>query len=551
MGGTTIAISGEAGQGIQTFGDLLSGSFFRAGFFIYTDRSYHSRIRGGEYIYRIRISDEPLYSMREKIDILISLSSITTLNMKQLILTDTSIIADSQDDLKKLKAEKHPFREAAAKAGEKRATNVVILGAVLSQFGIEKEIPEKLIKKAFKGNESVMAANLEALALGYEIDLKLKVPVLKRNDNTEKLIMTGTDGAGLGAISAGCKFLSAYPMTPGTGVMTFLAKRSEKYNIIVEQAEDEIAAINMAIGASFAGARAMVTTSGGGFALMQEGVSLAGMTETPLVIVNAQRPGPATGLPTRTAQEDLYFVIKSGHGEFPRYVAAPRTPLEAFSLVEKAFYLADKYQVPSFILLSQQLTDSTVTIDRPVHEEAYEERFIVKNPGKGYRRFEFTESGVSPRTIPGKSATIKADSDEHDEEGLLTEDLEIRKKMVEKRMKKGELLALEIEEPLTYNLEADTLLIGWGDSWGAIDEAVRENGNLGYIHYNELWPLNTKLFSAMGPKRFISVEGNYSGQFAELLSSKTGVKIRSLGRYDGRPISVEWLKTALEKEAIK
>lgn len=545
-----IAISGEAGQGIQTFGDLLARSFFRAGFFIYTDRSYHSRIRGGQYIYRIRLAEEPVYTMRERIDVLVSLSSATTKDMKKFITDDIHILADSGDTVEGVECEIHPFKEAAVRAGEKRAFNVVILGSILREFRIDKEIPEALIRKAFEGNNTVLNSNLEALRLGYEMDLNLQVPDLKRNDDHKKVIMTGTDGAGLGAISAGCKFLSAYPMTPGTGIMTFLAKRSEKYDIVVEQAEDEIAAINMAIGASFAGARAMVTTSGGGFALMQESVSLAGMTETPVVIVDAQRPGPATGLPTRTAQEDLYFVLKSGHGEFPRYVAAPRTPEEAFSLMEKAFYMADKYQIPSIVLLSQQLTDSTVTIDEPVHEEAYEERFILKNPGESYRRYELTESGISPRTIPGKSSTIKADSDEHDEEGVITEDLDLRIKMVEKRMKKEVFIAQEIDEPLAYNLEADTILLGWGDSWGAIDEFVRENPGLGYIHFNELWPLNTKIIKEMSSKHFISIEGNYTGQFAELLSSQLEHKIGSLGRYDGRPITIEWLATALAKEGI-
>ena len=545
-----IAVSGEAGQGVQTIGDLLTKSFFRTGFSVYTDKSYHSRIRGGEYVYRIRVSRNPLFSMRERIDILASLSSQTTQYLKPYLNSDTIILADSGDDLGEMQYKKLRLKNAAIDAGNNKTIDTVIMGTILSAFQIPEEIPEQLIKEGFGGRENLIASNLRALKSGYQMGISLSIPVVERGNNENRIMINGTEGTGLGAISAGCKFLAAYPMTPGTGVMTFLARRSEKYGIVVEQAEDEIAAINMAIGASFAGGRAMVTTSGGGFALMEEGISLAGMTETPVVIVDSQRPGPATGLPTRTSQEDLYLVLKSGHGEFPRYIAAPRTPSEAFELTEKAFYLADKYQIPAFVMLSQQLTDSTATVEIPVHSVKTEERFIEPNPSEGYKRYRLTNSGVSPRIIPGMGVLVRADSDEHDEEGIITEDLEIRKAMVKKRMEKEKYLAGETDSPLVYHLEAETILLGWGDSWGAIDEIVRFTDGLGYIHYNELWPLSISSLVPVLSKRLITVEGNYSGHFAELLSSELGIKVDSIGKYDGRPITCEWLLKSLEAEAI-
>ncbi|ACR80814.1 2-oxoacid:acceptor oxidoreductase subunit alpha [Kosmotoga olearia] len=542
-----IAISGEAGQGIQTAGNLAAKALFRAGYNVFTDKSYHSRIRGGEYIYRIRVSEYPVYAMREEVDLVASLSSVTTNTLERYIHSNTVVVADKEDVGHKFEPIRIKFKERAKGAGNPRTLNTVIVGAILKALDVPVEIPIQLITDYFTSSEQLLESNIKALKNGYEISLDLSFKKIPKNRENERLLLNGTEGTGLGAIAAGCRFISAYPMTPGTGVMLFLAKRAEKYSIVVEQAEDEIAAINMAIGASFAGVRSMVTTSGGGFALMQEGVSLAGMTETPVVIVDAQRPAPATGLPTRTAQEDLYFVLKSGHGEFPRYICAPRTSKEAFELTEKAFYLADKYQIPAFVLLSQQLVDSQATIEPPVHRSEYSKRFLIKSDeGLEYKRYQLTKNGVSPRAIPGGDAIVRADSDEHDEYGFITEDLEIRAGMVEKRNKKLESLQKEIASPLTYNLEADTILVGWGDSWGAIDEFARKR-NLGYVHYNELYPLNLNIFDQLKNKRLITVEGNYTGQFAELLASKLYRKVEHIGRYDGRPITANWLDKKLEE----
>ncbi|MEA2065574.1 MAG: thiamine pyrophosphate-binding protein [Thermotogota bacterium] len=422
--------------------------------------------------------------------------------------------------------------------------NVVIAGMILNLFDVPIEIPKELLKKTFGDKEKVLKANNEALRYGYELNNELEKPQIDKNREKDTIILTGTDEAGLGAISAGCKFLSTYPMTPGTGVMLYLTNRADKYSIVVEQAEDEIAAINMAIGVSYAGTRAMATTYGGGFALMQEGFSLAGMTETPVVVVDSQRPAPATGMPTRTGQEDLFFTIKAGHGEFSRYIVAPRTPKEAFEYIRKAFYLSDKYQIPSVVLLLQQLTDSYFICQKPEVVEEYNKRFIVDSY-EDYKRFELTENGVSPRAIPGGKGLVRVDSDEHDEYGFITEDIDIRKKMVEKRNIKTEELNEEMDKPVTHNLKAKKIIIGWGDSWGVIDEVSKKN-DLGYIHYSELFPLRTELFDDLEDKELVVVEGNYSGLFAEYLSSEVRIPFTRIGKYDGRPITPTWLEKELK-----
>lgn len=540
-----IAISGEAGQGIKTSGDLLAKSLFRAGYYIHGDKSYHSRIRGGEYISRVRVSEEPCYAMVETPDLVVSLSSDITNSIEETFKESTVILADENDENLRGNVLQFDFKKIAKEIGNVVTMNVLIVSSILSLMDVPIDIPEEILKKKFAKKEDALKMNLKALKVGYGINLGIKKPGLQKKRRDGMVVLTGNEAAGLGAISAGCKFLSAYPMTPGSGVMIYLANKAEKYGIVVEQAEDEIAAINMAIGASFAGARAMVTTSGGGFALMEEGVSLAGMTETPVVIADAQRPGPATGLPTRTGQEDFFLTLKSGHGEFARYIVAPRTSKEAFELMEKAFYIADKYQIPAFFLMSQQLTDSEMTVVQPESNKDYNERFIIDDADENYKRFYLTESGVSPRAIPGGKAIVKVDSDEHDEEGRITEDLKIRVQMVEKRVKKEREVLKDINPPLKYNMDSEVILIGWGDSWGAIDEVCRNN-KLGYVHFNELYPIDEDFLHDLKNKRLISVEGNFGGHFAEYLRSITGYDTEHIGKYDGRPICPHWLEEKLK-----
>jgi 2-oxoglutarate ferredoxin oxidoreductase subunit alpha len=327
--------------------------------------------------------------------------------------------------------------------------------------------------------------------------------------------------------------------------------------LIVEQAEDEIGAINMAIGSSFAGVPSMTATSGGGFALMVEGVSLAAMTETPLVIVVAQRPGPATGLPTRTEQADLEFVLHAGHGEFPRAIFAPGTVEECFQLTRRAFELSERYQGPIFLLTDQFLADSYRAVApfdienlAPVHSR---DEHIGTSL---YRRFEITETGVSPRLFPGITEhLVVADSDEHTQDGHITEDLSVRRLMVEKRFKKGEGIRAEVIPPEFEGQNSpDLLMISWGSSKGAVCQSalrMRSNGEkVSTLHFSQVWPLVPEQFMGhlQDAGRVISIEGNATGQLAGLIRRETGFEIREqVLRYDGLPFTPESILRELSR----
>jgi 2-oxoglutarate ferredoxin oxidoreductase subunit alpha len=371
------------------------------------------------------------------------------------------------------------------------------------------------------------------------------------------MLIGGNDAIGLGAIASGCKFYSAYPMTPSTGIMNYIASKAKEYNIVVEQAEDEIAAINMALGASFAGVRAMTGTSGGGFALMVEGLALAAMTETPVVIILGQRPGPATGLPTRTEQGELQFVLNAAHGEFPRVVLAPGTPEQAFYVTNKAFDMAEKFQVPVIILTDQYLADSQWTLDgfdlSKIKYTDYRLRGDAFKNLKEYKRHAFAENGISPLGVPGEARhLVVTDSDEHDEEGHIVEDAETRRKMVNKRLfQKLSLIRQEIEPPFLYgHKEPEIVLAGWGSTFGVMKEAVdvlSKKNKVAMLHFSEIYPFpSIKKFDYLKVLRdahvAICVENNATSQFARLMKTETGYTFTGMiNKYDGRPFTIEGL----------
>jgi 2-oxoglutarate ferredoxin oxidoreductase subunit alpha len=371
------------------------------------------------------------------------------------------------------------------------------------------------------------------------------------------MLINGTDAIALGALASGCAFYAAYPMTPSTGIMDYLASKEKEYGVVVEQAEDEIAAINMALGASFAGARAMTGTSGGGFALMVEGLSLAAMTETPIVIAMGQRPGPATGLPTRTEQGELQFLMSAGHGEFPRVILAPGSPRQAFYLTNKAFDLAEKYQIPVFILFDTFLADSEWTFDgldvSRLRYRDYRLRGAAFNALPAYKRHAFTDTGITPLGVPGDTRhLVVTDSDEHDEDGHIVEDAATRVRMVEKRfLKKLPLINREISPPVLYgDHDPRVVLTGWGSTFGVMKEAVDElakSTRIAMLHFSEVFPLPlrdrfdyVKLLERA--KLAICIENNASGQFSRLVHSETGFGFKAhIRKFDGRPFSVEEL----------
>lgn len=541
-----IVIGGEAGQGIQTISNIMSKFFLRSGYYVFTEQSYQSRIRGGHNFTQVRVSSEPVSSPDDGIDILVALNretvDIHSSETGGIIIYDNELIKDLSGD----KLFGVPLQKIAIeKTQNKLAVNSVACGVLAGLLDGDISILERLMREQFK-DPDIGEKNVLAVRSGYEIGKSNRTLPFKITPLSQKgrLLIDGGSAVGFGAIVAGCRFLSAYPMTPGTAVMNFLAGHSKRFNIVVEQAEDEIAAINMVLGASFAGVRSMVTTSGGGFALMVEGLSLAGMTETPCVIHIGQRPGPATGLPTRTEQGELLFVINAGHGEFPRYITAPRDAEDAFYKTIKAFNLADKYQIPSIILTDQFLIDSMTTIDSLDVKDIKIERHIVTEPDNNYARHLLTSSGISPRALPGtEGILVITDSDEHDEEGHITEDLEIRKNMVEKRLKRGEYLKEDVEEPVFFgDKDSSIVLTGWGSTYGILKEAVNrlteEGISVSLLHFSDVYPLPDKTLNSLRDKRFISVENNATGQLAQLIRRETGINITErILKYNGRPFT--------------
>lgn len=558
----TIKIGGEAGQGIQTIGDTLAHIFTRAGYHVFTNQDYESRIRGGHNFYQIRISHKHVSASRSSVHILVALDreSITQhqkeLSFNGQVLYDSQMINEKIDKPNFLNV---PLLELAQKhGGSKIMANTVAIGAVLGMLGMNPDIMYQTIEKNFKKKgEAVIKANIECSKAGYEFAKNecLRCSFVLSQFEKPKMLITGNEAIGAGAIVSGLKFYSAYPMTPSTGIFNFVADHAKEYGIVVEQAEDEISAINMVIGASFAGVRAMTGTSGGGFALMVEGISLAAMTETPVVIALAQRPGPATGLPTRTEQADLLFALYAGHGEFPKIIFAPGCPEQAFYLTNKAFDLAEKYQITVIILTDQYLADSQWSyegfdlekikyIDYRLREENLKK---IEN----YKRHAFTETGVSPLAVLGQSKhLVVTDSDEHDEEGHIIEDSITRIKMIEKRLfKKMPLIKKEISPPLIYGEKnPEIVMICWGSMFGIVKELIDElieKYKIAMIHFNEIYPFSENqswIELLRKAKKVINIEQNATSQFAKIIKMETGINIENhINRFDGRPFTVDEL----------
>ena len=552
-----ILVGGEAGQGLVTVGQLLAKCLVRSGYFIVVTQSYQSRIRGGHNSYAIRVGTDEVVAPRESVELLIALDTDTVALHRHELSTDGLIVVDSALGVDGERFLSVPYKEF----GEERFTNVAALGVLCSLLGLDEGVAADTVDDFFgKKEKGLAAANKRALKAGVNWAAtkkrsKLRLPAVP--NPPQRLMMNGNEAIALGALSAGVRFFSFYPMTPSTSIGLNLAANGGKMGLVVEQAEDEIAAINMAIGASFAGAPSMVATSGGGFALMVEGVSLAAMTETPVVVVVAQRPGPATGLPTRTAQADLDFVMHAGHGEFPRAIFSPGTIEQCFHLTRKAFELAERYQGPMFVLTDQFLADSYRAVP-PFELECLTPAKPAQKPAETspYQRYAITETGISPRLLPGLTKQlVVADSDEHTEDGHLTEDLVISPRMVEKRLRKGAGLRSEVIAPdFEGEAKPDLLLVSWGSSKGAVTEAasrMKSDGEtVATLHFSQVWPMMPGQFIGYlkSAREVVSVEGNALGQLARLIRREAGFDIeRKVLRYDGLPLTPESIVRELSR----
>ncbi len=545
----TVKIAGEAGQGIQTVGDLLSLVCQKAGLYLMGINDFESRIRGGYSFFQLRISDRPVYAPCPEVDLLVALNQKSyDAYHRELTSEGLSLIDIQGEPLANQVA--IPIDELAAKAGGKIAANTVAAGACLGLLGAPIQILEGILTDRFQNKPgNVLEMNLSAARLGFDHvrDIGFFKKFKWKMESSKGALIDGSRAIALGALAGDCRIASFYPMSPATGVMTHLVSLADEFPIVVEQAEDEIAAVNIIVGASFAGARAMTSTSGGGFCLMTEGLGLAAITETPIVIVNAQRPGPATGLPTRTAQGDLMFVINASQDEFPRFVLAPGTPAEAFEITIRAFHLSEKYQVPAIILADQTLNDSIYIAEKPLAAPQKVERFIVDDSRmespSDYRRFAVTESGVSPRALPcnGKALVI-ATGNEHREDGHTSEVDSDRITMMNKRNAKWPAMLSEMLPPETDHGESDILLVGWGSSKGAIRESadlLRKQGvSVGAVHMTDLWPFPADTVKKILEKcnRFFVVEQNSTAQLGRLIREQTGLAHNgAILKYDGRP----------------
>jgi 2-oxoglutarate ferredoxin oxidoreductase subunit alpha len=557
----TIKIGGEAGQGIQTIGDTLAKVFARSGYHVFSHQDYESRVRGGHNFYQIRFSDHPVSASRRFVDILVALDG-TSIDRHQKEMNPSGIMVYDSSTLKS----KHegdqffdvPLAKLAQQYGDPVMSNTVAVGAVLGMLGMDTSLLLDALKLNFQGKgRDVVEKNQGAAQAGHNFAVQncANCSFTLTASADPLYLIRGEESVALGALAGGCRFYAAYPMTPSTGIMNYLAKKSEEYPIVVEQAEDEIAAINMILGAAFAGVRSMTGTSGGGFSLMVEGLSLAGMTETPAVICLGQRPGPATGLPTRTEQGELLYPLFAGHGEFPRVVFAPGDPMQAIFLTAKAHDLANKYQIPVIILTDQYMMDTewtyeSISMDGIPYTD-YRLRGEELENTRDYRRYALTASGVSPLAVPGLSQNrVVVDSDEHDQDGHIIEDAETRNEMVKKRLlKKLPQIRSEISQPLLYgSKDPNIILIGWGSTYGVLREVVdrlRDKENIAMLHFSELYPFpdiekEGYLRMLHRARLALCVENNATGQLARLIRAETGLELRArINKYDGRCFLLE------------
>lgn len=571
----TWKIGGPAGFGIKTTGDMFSKTMLRAGFSVFDYVEYPSLIRGGHNVTETRVADAEVFAQKKTTDVLIALDKQTVDLHKDKLADGAAIIYDKDQfevNPKELSGKDihlvHvPLLDIVKKTGGiKIMENNVALGASMALIGMELKILFEVIADQFKRKgEYVIRENHEAAEAGHAYVTqnykliksdalnKIKSDALK-NAAKNQVLVTGNDAVALGAIAAGCKLYCAYPMTPSSSILHTLAAFADKVGMIVRHAEDEIAVINLACGAGFTGVRAMIGTSGGGFSLMTEGLGLVGLTETPLVIVEAQRPGPATGMPTWTGQGDLRFVLHAHQDDFPRIVLAPGDVAEAFELTWKAFNYAEKYQTAVIILLDKYLSESHKSSTLSVDSIKIDRGKLVmsQDSGKGqYLRYKITEDGIPERAIPGlKNMLFTANSYEHNEYGLSSEKVEDRVAQVNRRNKKlATFRQNDLPEPKVYGEEnAEVTLVGWGSTKGPALQTLRELGHDGkgptinYLHINYIWPFPAKAVHKIlsTSTKTLLLEGNHAAELGGLIRQETGIEIEhKYLKYDGRPFYAE------------
>ncbi len=555
----TIVLSGEAGQGLQTLEDFIVEA---AGndYYVFSTKEIMSRVRGGNNTVEIRLADERVMAYQEKIDYLFLLNDHAYDRLTERVTEETMIFGEEDffSGKEKGKPQIFPLGELAKEAGNKLYANTILFGYIAGLLAFDQDYCNELIDERFGHlEEKVLEENKEAFKMGRSKSEDVDLPkTVKKNEKASELkILNGTAAVGIGALAGGCNFVSSYPMSPSTALLVFMSQHAKEFGVLVEQAEDEIAALNMVVAGWYAGARGLATTSGGGFALMEEALSLSGITETPCVIHIAQRPGPATGLPTRTEQGDLNLAVYGGHGEFPRIVLAPGYPEDAIKLSQRAFWLADKYQVPVFILTDQYFVDSFWQMERFELEEDYLEESIVETE-ETYLRYALSDHPLSPRGIPGRGkGLVKVDSDEHTEEGLITEDFNVRIDMNEKRLAKEDLLLDDYQDVELVGPENFAkLIIGWGSTYGVLKEYIDtcDREDVAFLYVKQVYPLHNSILDLTDQaEQIVVIENNATGQFAKLMKLELDVEADdSILKYNGEPFSIEEIDEMLEEVLV-
>ena len=564
-----IAIGGAAGQGVATPGDIFAKIFSRRGLSLNAYNAYQSIIRGGHTLLTIRTGPEPVTNMGDRIDLLIPLNQDTMDRHLKLLTSGASCIYNADTIKPGVAADgvqlcPLPVSELADISRNKVAQNTVAMGAGLHMMGIGFPALEEVLREQFKKKgESVVAENVSVARAGYDYAAARFTAFPNPLPKTEKryAVLSGNIAMAMGGAAAGVKFYCAYPMSPSTGVLHWMAAHARKAGIMVRQVEDEIGVINMAIGAAHAGVRAMCATSGGGFALMSEGLGMSAMIETPVVVIDCQRAGPSTGVPTKTEQGDLWQMLGAAFGDYPRVIAAPLDIADCFKLIPEMFNLVDRFQCPGLVLCDLLLSEGRLGVDpedldfRQVIDRGELITGLNGNGASdgiaangGYKRYQITESGISPRAVPGVPGHIHTvATDEHMEDGVLISDEFTnpikRRAMMEKRMRKVAGIEAAVAPPkLRGPRDAEVTLIGWGSTRGVIEEAceiLNEEGiSANQLQIRWLVPLHGEAILELlrNARHTIIVENNYSGQFARYLRSETSfVPDGNIRKYDGEP----------------
>ncbi|MFE4704237.1 2-oxoacid:acceptor oxidoreductase subunit alpha [Peribacillus simplex] len=558
-------VGGQQGEGIESTGEIFCIALNRLGYYLYGYRHFSSRIKGGHTNNKIRVSTTETRAISDDLDILVAFDQETIdVNYKELheggiIIADAKFKPVCPEDTK---AELYivPFTEIAAELGTSLMKNMVAIGATCAVLGMEISVFNDVVDEIFgRKGEEIVKKNMDAITAGYKamevlLGEKLGAMELEKADGQKRMFMIGNDAIALGAVAGGCRFMAAYPITPASEIMEYLIKKLPQFGGTVIQTEDEIAAATMAIGANYGGVRAITASAGPGLSLKMEAIGLAGITETPIVIVDTQRGGPSTGLPTKQEQSDLMAMIYGTHGEIPKIVMAPSTVEEAFYDTAEAFNLAEEYQCPVIVLSDLQLSLGKQTV-QPLDYSKVEIRRgklvdfeIEESENKSYfKRYEVTEDGVSPRVVPGmKNGIHHVTGVEHDETGRPSETALNRKLQMDKRMRKLNNLTNTFQTPVYKNTpheEADLLILGFNSTRGTIDEAIgrlETDGmkvNHAHIRLIHPFPADEVLSLVQSAKKVVVIENNATGQLANIIKMNVGHvnKIKSILKYDGNP----------------